>query len=595
MANPPRPRPMTRLAPYTGAHRYLTYAAVVLSAVSAALALAPFVFLWLMVREALDVVPDFSRATHLVEYGWGALGAAATSILVYLAALMLSHAAAFRVARNLRVTLMRHLVSLPLGRIDHLGTGKVRSIVNESTGATENYLAHQLPDRAGALVTPVGILVLLFVFDWRLGLASLVPVALAFVILARMTGPRMAQRLTEYRNALADMNNEAVEYVRGIPVVKTFGQTVHSFGRFRESIERYKTWVIAYTVSLRTPMMGFTLGINSAFAFLIAVTLAVTLGQGAPASFVGDLLFYVFFTPLVAVTLTRIMYTSENGLIVHDAMDRIDGLLALRPLAEPASPQVPRGGGVVLENVSFTYPGADKPALTGVSLRLEPGQTCALVGPSGGGKTTLASLVARFWDVDLGSVTVGGVDVRNVATPVLMDSVAFVFQNSRLLKMSLLENVRLGRPGATRDQVLEALSLAQCDDILARVPGGVDAVYGSQGTYLSGGECQRIAIARAILKDAPVVILDEATAFADPENEHLVLKAFEGLSRGKTVLMIAHRLTTVQGADTICVLDGGRIVERGSHGALVAQGGVYAGLWNEYQTAIDWKVGGTNA
>jgi ATP-binding cassette subfamily B protein len=565
---------------------------MILSALSAAIALVPFVFIWMIVRDALAAMPDFSKAGNITLYGWLAVSSAAVSILVYVAALMCSHIAAFRIARNIRVRLMRHLTRLPLGLLDSMGSGKVRSIVNDSSAATETYLAHQTPDKAGAVITPLCILAMLFLFDWRLGTASLLPVAISFAIMSRMTGKKMAEKMAQYKNALEDMNNEAVEYVRGIPVVKTFGQTVHSFSRFREAIERYKKWTSAYTLEVRKPMMGFILGLNAVFAFLTAAALWITQEGAADPVFTGDLVFYVIFTPIIPVTLNKIMYSSENHMIVNDAMDRIDSLLALEPLPENGSRAVPKSNSVEISDVEFCYDGGDKPAINGVSIEAKPGETIALVGPSGGGKTTLASLVARFWDVGKGRVSIGGVDVKDVDSRTLMNTVSYVFQNSKLLKTSILENVRMGRPDATLEEVREALHLAQCDDIIAKLPDGIDSVYGTGGVFLSGGECQRIAIARAILKNAPVVILDEATAFADPENEHLVQKAFANLSRGRTVVMIAHRLSTVIGSDTIYVLDSGKIIERGSHESLLEKNGLYSSMWKNYQTAASWKLGG---
>jgi ATP-binding cassette, subfamily B, bacterial IrtA/YbtP len=585
-------KPLPRLFEYAGRFKYFTYASIALSGLSAIIALLPFVFIWLIVRDALAAMPDFGSATQLPLYGWLAVASAIASILVYVAALMCSHIAAFRIARNIRIRAMRHIVALPLGVLDSMGSGKVRSIVNDSSAATEAFLAHQTPDKAGALVTPVGILVMLLVFDWRLGLASLVPVAIAFALLARMIGGKMEKSMKQYKDALEDMNNEAVEYVRGVPVVKTFGQTVHSFSRFRESIERYNKWTTDYTLKLRPSMMGFSLGINAVFAFLIAAALLVTQGSPADPSFLAGLLFYIVFTPIVTVTLNKIMYSSENHMIVNDAMDRIDSLLALKPLAEAKSVAKPKGSAICVRNATFSYGRSDRRAIDGVSLEVGEGKTLALVGPSGGGKTTLASLVARFWDVDEGSITIGGVDVRDIDSATLMNTVSYVFQNSRLLKASILENVRMGRPSATRREVIQALSLAQCDDIIAKLPGGIDAVYGSKGIYLSGGECQRVAIARAILKGAPVLVLDEATAFADPENEQLVQKAFASLSKDRTVIMIAHRLSTIVGADEICVLASGKIAERGRHRELVDRGGLYGAMWKEYQSAVAWKVGG---
>ena len=464
----------------------------------------------------------------------------------------------------------------------------MRKIVNESSAATETYLAHQLPDRANALATPCGLLVLLFVFDWRLGLLSLAPVLLGFLIMMAMTGKEMQQKMKEYQNALDDMSNEAVEYVRGIPVVKTFGQTIFSFKKFKDSIDRYKVWVIAYTKQLRTPMMFYTAAINGVFVFLIAGALLFTQDQ-VTTEFLLNLVFYIIITPIISVTLTRIMFQSENAMIVDDALQRIDSVLNLEPLKETAHPMHPKDGSVELEQVHFSYNG-EKDVLNGISISIPAGQTVAFVGPSGGGKTTLANLISRFFDPQSGTVRVGGVDVRDIPKEELMNTVSFVFQNSRLIKASIFENVRLGKPEATREEVMAALKNAQCDDILEKLPDGMDTVIGTKGVYLSGGEQQRIAIARVMLKNTPIIILDEATAFADPDNETRVQAAFSKLSQGKTVIMIAHRLSTVAGADRIYVVKDGQIAESGSSRELMERGGLFARMWQNYQTSIQWKV-----
>ena len=585
-----------RLFVYAGKFKYLTYASMLLSAVSAVCALMPFVYIWKIIREALSVMPDFSRMTSAAHNGWMAVAWSGVFVIIYFAALMCSHIAAFRIARNIRQKTIRHVVSLPSGNLAALGSGRIRSIINDSSAATETFLAHQTPDMAGASVTPFAILVLLFVFDWRFGIASLIPVLLSFACMAPMIGKGLREGMTNYQNALTEMNNEAVEYVRGIAVVKTFGQTAFSFGRLKDTVARYSKWTIAYTVSLRQPMLFFTLFVNSAFATLIAAAFLVDggLAQGVPASaqFLSNFLFYVIFTPVIAVTLNKILYSSENTMIVEDAMNRVDSLLALKPLAEPAVPGHPVAFDVSFDNVGFTYEGADVPAVERVSLTVPQGKTVALVGPSGGGKTTLASLVTRFYDVSAGAVRIGGVDVRSIAKDELMKTVSYVYQDSRLLKTSILENVRMGRPGASREEVTAALEKAQCGDIIAKLPRGIDTVFGSRGVYLSGGECQRVALARTILNDTPVVVLDEATAFADPENEYLMQKAFAELSKDKTVIMIAHRLSTVRHADCIYVLSRGSVVEEGKHGELLARHGMYAGLWEEYLRSVDWNISG---
>ena len=579
---------LSRLLTIAGSYRYLTYASWILSAISALIALVPYYFIWQVMREVLEVAPDFSRAQNLTYNGWMAVMFAVIAVLVYIAGLMCSHLGAFRIATNLRLQSMNHIVKLPLGFAEHFGSGKLRKIVNESSAATETYLAHQLPDRANALATPCGLLVLLFVFDWRLGLLSLAPVLLGFLIMMAMTGKEMQQKMKEYQNALDDMSNEAVEYVRGIPVVKTFGQTIFSFKKFKDSIDRYKVWVIAYTKQLRTPMMFYTAAINGVFVFLIAGALLFTQDQ-VTTEFLLNLVFYIIITPIISVALTRIMFQSENAMIVDDALQRIDSVLNLEPLKETAHPKHPKDGSVELEQVHFSYDG-EKEVLKGISISIPAGQTVAFVGPSGGGKTTLANLISRFFDPQSGTVRVGGVDVRNIPKEELMNTVSFVFQNSRLIKASIFENVRLGKPEATREEVMAALKNAQCDDILEKLPDGMDTVIGTKGVYLSGGEQQRIAIARVMLKNTPIIILDEATAFADPDNETRVQAAFSKLSQGKTVIMIAHRLSTVAGADQIYVVKGGQIAESGSSRELMERGGLFARMWKNYQTSVQWKV-----
>lgn len=579
---------LSRLLTIAGSYRYLTYASWILSAISALMALVPYYFIWQVMREVLEVAPDFSRAQNLTHNGWMAVLFAVIAVLVYIAGLMCSHLGAFRIATNLRLQSMNHIVKLPLGFAEHFGSGKLRKIVNESSAATETYLAHQLPDRANALATPCGLLVLLFVFDWRLGLLSLAPVLLGFLIMMAMTGKEMQQKMKEYQNALDDMAGEAVEYVRGIPVVKTFGQTIFSFKKFKDSIDRYKVWVIAYTKQLRTPMMFYTAAINGVFVFLIAGALLFTQDQ-VTTEFLLNLVFYIIITPIISVTLTRIMFQSENAMIVDDALQRIDSVLNLEPLKETAHPMHPKDGSVELEQVHFSYDG-EKDVLNGISISIPAGQTVAFVGPSGGGKTTLANLISRFFDPQSGTVRVGGVDVRDIPKEELMNTVSFVFQNSRLIKASIFENVRLGKPEATREEVMAALKNAQCDDILEKLPDGMDTVIGTKGVYLSGGEQQRIAIARVMLKNTPIIILDEATAFADPDNETRVQAAFSKLSQGKTVIMIAHRLSTVAGADRIYVVKDGQIAESGSSRELMERGGLFARMWQNYQTSVQWKV-----
>lgn len=579
---------LSKLMAYAGKHRVLTYLSWVLSVISALVALVPFWYIWCIIRDVLAVAPHFAQAENIAHYGWAAVLFAVISIVVYIGALMCSHLSAFRVASNIRKALMQHIVSLPLGVTEKYGSGSLRRIVNTSSAATENYLAHRLPDKAGAIATPAGLLVLLLAFDWRLGLLSLIPVGLGFLIMMKMTGAGMEQKMREYQNSLSAMSNEAVEYVRGVPVVKTFGQTIFSFKRFKAAIDNYEKWVIAYTKALRLPMMFYTTAINGVFAFLIAGGILFARG-GVTNALLLNLIFYIIITPVIGTTLTKIMFMSEDAMIVGDALNRIDAVLQEKPLPESFPGSKPEGNGISLEHVSYSYDGK-KNALNDVSLTIQPGQTVALVGASGSGKTTLANLITRFFDPQRGRVLIGGADIREIPKENLMNRVSFVFQSSRLLKTSILENVRMGNPAATRAEVIHALEAAQCMDLIEKLPDGVDTVVGRDGVYLSGGEQQRIAIARAILKDAPILIFDEATAFADPDNEVRVQQALSALSRGKTVVMIAHRLSSVTGADCIYVLQDGEIMESGTHSELVAQNGIFARMWKNYSEAVEWKL-----
>ena len=579
---------LSRLMGYAGGYKILTFLSWILSVISALLALVPFWYIWRIIHDILEVSPDFSQAGNVTGYGWSAVLFAMISIVVYIAALMCSHISAFRIASNIRKELMGHIAAMPLGTVEKYGSGKLRRIVNTSSTATETYLAHRLPDKAGAIATPIGLLILLLAFDWRLGLLSLAPVVLGFLIMMKMTGKGMEQKMNEYQNALADMSNEAVEYVRGIPVVKTFGQTVFSFKRFKAAIDHYEKWVIAYTKALRLPMLFYTTAVNGVFAFLIAGGIIFTRG-GVTKELLLNLIFYIVITPVIGTTLTKIMFMSEDAMIVNDAIGRIDEVLNEIPLPESRTDNVPSDYSVTLEHVSYSYDG-EKNALDDVSLSIKSGQKVALVGASGGGKTTLANIVARLFDPKKGRILIGNIDIRNIPKETLMNHISFVFQNSRLLKASILENVRLGKPSATRGEVARALEAAQCTDIMEKLPNGMDTVVGADGVYLSGGEQQRIAIARAILKNAPILILDEATAFADPDNEVRMGEALSALSKGKTVIMIAHRLSSITDADCIYVMRDGKIAESGTHKELIDQNGIFTGMWKNYSEAAKWKI-----
>ncbi len=580
---------LSRLLEYAGGYRILTYLSWVLSAASAWLALVPFWYIWRILRAVIAAAPHYEQAETVTHDGWMAVLFAVAAVLVYITGLMCSHLAAFRIATNLRLAMTKHIATLPLGVIEQFGSGKLRRTISETAGAAETYLAHQLPDQAKAMATIAGLLALLLAFDWRLGLLSLVPVALAFAAMTRMTGKKLQDKMTQHQNALADMSNEAVEYVRGIPVVKTFGQTVFSFQKFKGTIDNYERWVIAYTKELRWPMTLYTLAINSVFVFLIAGGVLFSRG-GAAGGVLLNLLFYIIITPVLSLTLTKLMFMSENGMIVQDAIRRIDSVLQSPSLSQTDKPQHPKDSSVTLEHVTFRYDDT-KNALEDISLSIGAGQTVAFVGPSGGGKSTLAALIARSFDPQGGSVSIGGVNVKDIDKTELMDTVSFVFQNSHLIKGSILDNVRLGKPDATDEEVLAALRAAQCLDIIEKFPDGVHTVIGSQGIYLSGGETQRLSIARAMLKNAPVLILDEATAFADPDNEAKVQAAFHALAKGRTVIMIAHRLSTVVDADHIFVLKDGHLTEDGTFAELSARkNSLFRTMWRAYQQSVQWKV-----
>ena len=585
---------LSKLMGYAGNFRFLTYASWILSGVSAAFALIPFYFLWRIIKEVLTVMPDFSKAAGLIHNGWMAVLFAALSLVIYICALMCSHLAAFRVQANLRKAMLHHVITLPLGTLEKEGSGKVRKTIQECSGATETFLAHQLPDMVGAYVTPLGLVVLLFAFDWRFGLICLIPIVLSFVVMmVFMTGPTLKVKMQEYQNALEDMSNEAVEYVRGVPVVKTFGQTVYSFEKFKKSIDRYSEWAISYTKSMRIPMCLLTILINGIFAFILAAGIWFTKG-GISTTLVLNILFYIILTPILTVTMTKIMFQSENNMLLEDAMKRMDNILSLEPLKETQNAKNPKENSVELRHVSYSYDERTQ-ALKDISLSIKGGQTVAFVGPSGSGKTTLANVISRFFDVKEGEVLIGGVNVKDISKEKLMETVSFVFQNSRLIKGTILDNVKLGKPDAAEEEVMTALRQAQCMDIVEKMPDGIHTVIGTNGVYLSGGEGQRIAIARAILKNAPIIILDEATAFADPDNEVRVQAAFKELAKDKTVIMIAHRLSTVTSADCIYVLKDGSIAEHGTDSELKNKGGIYAEMMKNYISSVNWKVGKESA
>lgn len=586
-----KPSILSRLFHYGGGVKHYTIIGMVLSGVSAVIGLLPLVFIWLCVKELFVSYPQISFDDDVIRYAVWAVVTAIGSILIYVAALLCTHKAAFRIATNIRVAAMSHLMKLPLGYFSANASGRLRRTVNDNAARTEAFLAHQLPDLVGAYATPIVVITMIFAVNWKLGIICFIPVLIAFATQATVMGNRNINKyLTKYENSLSAMNSEAVEYVRGIPVVKTFGQSIFSFKRFHQTIIDYRDFVVAYTEIFRIPMSLYQTFMGAITIFLVGGGVLFFGGSVDPKEFLLDFIFYIFITPIISVMMMRIMFSTQNVMTTSNAIDGIDELLAEKPLYRGNEEAFPIKRNITLKDVSFTYPNTKSPALKGVSIEVEEGQTIALVGTSGGGKSTIAALIARFWDSEEGAVSIGGVDVKNIAEKELMRNISFVFQNTNLYKSSILDNVRESRPDATEDEVLKALSAARCDEIIERLPDGIHTVVGKDGIFFSGGEAQRIAIARAILKDAPIILLDEATAFTDPENEYQIQQALSELSKGKTVVIVAHRLSTIQNVDKIYVVEKGEIAEQGSHTELLATDGLYAKMWKEYQTIFSWNI-----
>jgi len=580
-----------RLLNFSGNYKYLSIIGMVLSALSAICLLIPFIYIWDVVNALLTVAPDFTKAQNLGEYAFNAYLFAVLGIALNFCGLMGTHLSAFKNEKNMKDAAVKHLLKLPLGYFSNHTSGGLRKVIDYSTAKTETFLAHQLFDLTGAIVTPIAFLILLFSFDWILGLICLIPIILCFLFMYPMFSKESQNIMAEYQMYLEKMNGEAVEYVRGIPVTKAFQQSVYSFKNFITAIRNYGKFSAEYSLSTQLPMTAFTVSINGFFALLIPAGILLA-GSLVDVKFFANFMFYIIFTPICAVMMNRIMTVSQDWMMASYALDGIEAILNEKPLPEAANPQKPKNHSISFEGVYFDYDDtdSDEHILNDVNLKIDENDSVALVGPSGGGKTTIASLIPRFWDVKEGSIKVGDVDVRDISTRELMENISFVFQNTTLFKDSIYNNVAIGRKGASRQDVKKALSLAQCDDIISELPDGIDTVIGSEGTYLSGGQQQRIALARAILKDAPIIILDEATALADPENEYMIQKAISEITKDKTVIMIAHRLSTVRNVDKIYVIDSGRIVEEGNHDSLVEEDGLYSRMWDEFNQSIQWKV-----
>lgn len=580
-----------RLLNYSGNYKYLTIVGMFLSALSVICLLVPFVYIWDVVNALLAVAPDFTKAQNLDVYAINAFTFAVLGIILNFFGLMGTHLSAFKNEKNMKDAAIKHLLKLPLGYFSNHTSGGLRKIIDYSTAKTEIFLAHQLFDLTGAIVTPIVFLILLFSFDWRLGLICLIPIILCFVFMYPMFSKESRNSMEKYEKYLEEMNGEAVEYVRGIPVTKAFQQSIYSFKNFINAIKNYGKFSAEYSMSTHIPMTAFTVSINGFFALLIPAGILLA-GSVVDVKFFANFMFYIIFTPICAVMMMKIMTVSQDWMLASCALDSIEAILNENPLVDPINPQKPKNHSIEFEGVYFDYENAygDEHILNDVNLKINENETVALVGPSGGGKTTIASLIPRFWDVNQGSIKVGDVDVRSISTKELMKNISFVFQNTTLFKDSIYNNVAIGRKGASRDDVKKALSLTQCDDIIDELPDGINTVIGSEGTYLSGGQQQRIALARAVLKDAPIIILDEATALADPENEYLIQKAISEITKDKTVIMIAHRLSSVKNVDKIYVVENGRIVEEGNHHTLIDSGGIYSRMWDEFNQSIQWKV-----
>ena len=574
----------------------LIFLSALLSSLAAIASFIPYIAVYFMIREILNVFPDLVQLDmgRIMNYGWLALAGIVANILLYFLAIFSSHIAAFGTLYDLKVLFADHITKIPLGYHLTIGSGRLRKIMDENIESVEGFIAHQFPDFVASITAPIVMVIILFVVDWRFGLASLAGIILAFI--AEFIGfgsGAMKENMGKYQKASEEMNNASVEYVRGMSVVKAFNQTASSFKKLQEAISGYTEWVLKFSLGWQNCMPAFTTIINNIYLILVPVGILIGSNTSNFKEFSMKFIFYLLFVPAIAGVLNKIMYISESFMQIDGNVARMDEILNIPEMPETANPQKPQGEDVVFDHVSFTYTGNnEEKALERVSFAAKQGQITAIVGPSGGGKSTIANLISRFWDVTDGKITIGGVDLRDMAQNDLMRQVSFVFQDIFLFKQSILDNIRMGNRNATEEQVIAAAKAAQCHEFISKLPEGYHTVVGTKGVHLSGGERQRIAIARAIIKDSPIIVLDEATAFSDPENEYLIQKAFEKLMQNKTVIIIAHRLSTIRNADKIIVMEKGQIVESGKHDDLVAAGGRYFQMWNHYTEAINWKLNG---
>lgn len=574
----------------------LIFLSAILSSLAAIASFIPYIAVYFMIRTIIGVYPNLEQLdmSIVLNYGWLALAGIVANILLYFLAIFSSHMAAFGTLYELKVLFANHITKIPLGYHLTIGSGRLRKIMDENIESVEGFIAHQFPDFVASVTAPIVMVVILFTVDWRFGIASLAGIILAFI--AEFIGygsGAMKENMGKYQTALEEMNNASVEYVRGMPVVKAFNQTASSFRKLKDAISGYTEWVLKFSLGWQNCMPAFTTIINNIYLILIPVGVLIGANTSDFSGFTMSFIFYLLFVPAIAGVLNKIMYISESFMQINGNVARMDEILNIPEMAETDHPKKPVNDDIEFNDVSFSYTGsADENALENVSFSAKQGQITAIVGPSGGGKSTIANLISRFWDVSSGSITIGGVDVRDMAENDLMRHVSFVFQDIFLFKQSILDNIRMGNPQASEEQVVAAAKAAQCHDFISRLPKGYHTVVGTKGVHLSGGERQRIAIARAIIKNSPIIVLDEATAFSDPENEYLIQKAFEKLMQGKTVIIIAHRLSTIRNADHIIVMEKGHLIEEGKHDDLVAAGGRYAKMWNHYTEAIDWKISG---